>query len=320
MTAASRVADRRIANLARLIVHGPHRRPGIAELAAAADGLAALARSIATVPTPEVAVITGFFMEHGDPPACETDGPVGAAHLCAGLTAAGFGARVATDAPNAGAVRAALTAAGLPDDFPMDVVVVPSFAGGDDLAAVIGRWRANPPSHVVAIERCGPAEDGAHRRADGTDISAYTAPLDRLFTAGDWVTAAIGDGGNELGMGTLPRDLLHAHVPLGQQIACTVPCDHLVVAGVSNWGAQALLCAVAAHLPGHAAALTANLTAAAGHRILHATVHHGPAVAAVDWPPTEPPRQALSVDGLDWPHHAEMLAALVACLSDEPQP
>ncbi len=312
--------DHRIARLQRLIVDGPHHRPGIPELAAAAAGLAPLAHSIATAPAPEVAVITGFFMEHGEPPACETDGPVGTAHLCAGLTAAGIGARVATDAPNAGAVRAALNAAGLPADFAMDVVAVPAFSGGEDLASVIGRWHATPPSHVIAIERCGPSHDGIHRRADGTDISAFTAPLDQLFTAGGWVTAAIGDGGNELGMGALPRDLIHAHVPGGSQIACTIPCDHLVVAGVSNWGAQALLCAVAAHLPDRAAALTASLTAAAGRQILHATVHDGPAVASVDWPPTGPPRQALSVDGLDWPHHAEMLAALVACLTGDPAP
>ncbi len=39
----------------------------------------------------------------------------------------------------------------------------------------------------------------------GTDISAYAAPLDRLFSAGPWRTIAIGDGGNEIGMGGVPR-------------------------------------------------------------------------------------------------------------------
>jgi len=65
----------------------------------------------------------------------------------------------------------------------------------------------------------------------GLDISSYTAPLDELFTAGPWETIAIGDGGNEIGMGSLPRELIAQHVDHGETIACVTPARHLIVAG-----------------------------------------------------------------------------------------
>jgi hypothetical protein len=42
------------------------------------------------------------------------------------------------------------------------------------------------------------------------------------------------------------RALVEAHVPLGREIACVTPADNLIVAGVSNWGAWALVAAVEA--------------------------------------------------------------------------
>jgi hypothetical protein len=53
-------------------------------------------------------------------------------------------------------------------------------------------------------------------------------------------TIGIGDGGNEIGMGKIPRDVIEANVPLGRKIACRTPTDWLIVAGTSNWGAYAL--------------------------------------------------------------------------------
>ena len=58
-------------------------------------------------------------------------------------------------------------------------------------------------THAMSIERCGRSADGAPRNMRGEDISAYTTPLDDLFSAGPWDTIAIGDGGNEIGMGRL---------------------------------------------------------------------------------------------------------------------
>ena len=79
----------------------------------------------------------------------------------------------------------------------------------------------------------------------GLDIGAHTAALDDLFTAGPWQTIAVGDGGNEIGMGALPRALIAQYVAHGETIACVTPAQHLIVAGVSHWGAYALIGALA---------------------------------------------------------------------------
>jgi D-glutamate cyclase len=50
-------------------------------------------------------------------------------------------------------------------------------------------------------------------------------------------------------MGRLPADLIARTVPNGAAIACVVPCDHLIVAGVSNWGAYGLMAALAVVRP-----------------------------------------------------------------------
>src|SRR5262249_33810466 len=59
------------------------------------------------------------------------------------------------------------------------------------------------------------------------------------------VTIGVGDGGNEIGMGKLPWPLIADRIPGGATIACRVATDHLIVAGVSNWGAYALAAGVA---------------------------------------------------------------------------
>ena len=57
-------------------------------------------------------------------------------------------------------------------------------------------------------------------------------------------TIGIGDGGNEIGMGKIPHETIVANIPNGDLIHCRVPTDHLIVAGVSNWGAYALAAGV----------------------------------------------------------------------------
>ena len=75
--------------------------------------LARAAASIAQHPSPSIAIITGFYLEHGDPPNCETDGPPGAAMIAAGLSSVGIPCRIATDVSNAQVVTATLAATNL---------------------------------------------------------------------------------------------------------------------------------------------------------------------------------------------------------------
>jgi hypothetical protein len=207
-------------------------------IAASAGGLPAAAESLAGAR--RVGLITGFFVPRGDVAAPETDGPVGAALLASALAACGVPARIAVDTPCAEAVRAAVEKAG--GDVTVDEV------GVDDRAAIdrlIGTWREAGISHVVAIERCGRSGDGRPRNMRGVDVAPWTAPLDDLFLGGPWTKLAVGDGGNEIGMGRLPAGLIARTVPNGAAIACVTSCDHLVVAGVSNWGAYGLMAALA---------------------------------------------------------------------------
>ena len=77
------------------------------------------------------------------------------------------------------------------------------------------------------------------RGRDITDTDAAGAPTcsHRRRSATAAVTIGIGDGGNEIGMGKIPHETIVKNIPNGDLIHCRVPTDHLIVAGVSNWGA-----------------------------------------------------------------------------------
>jgi hypothetical protein len=196
------------------------------ELAAAAEMLAQAT---------SVGLITGFYVPRGDTPAAETDGPVGVALLAMALAACGVNVRIATDAHCVDVVRAASGG-----------IVVDQVA---DIGQTIDVWKRAGIDCAISIERCGKSIDGKPRNMRGADVSAFTLPLDDLFTAGTWKRLAVGDGGNEIGMGKLPRSLIGATVPNGEAIASVTSCDHLVVAGVSNWGAYGLMAALAVVKP-----------------------------------------------------------------------
>ncbi len=269
----------------------------ISALAAAArGGLQAAAQSLADRDTPFVGVITGFYVPKGTPPAAETDGPVGAALLLRGLRDAGIPCRLATDALCAPACAAALRAAGLAD-LPLD---------HGPVAASIAAWQAAGITHALAIERCGPGADGIPRNLRGEDVSEFTAPLDQLYLAGSWTRLAIGDGGNEIGMGSLPAAVIAGAVQNGARIACRTPADHLIVAGVSNWGAWGLLAALALLRPDWRPAMLGALDPALDAAVLEAIVSNGPAVDGVTRV------RDLTVDGLDASVHRAKLVAIRA--------
>ncbi len=261
---------------------------------AAKGGLWQAATSLAAAPQPSVGILTGFFVPFGTPPAAETDGPVGAALLAGALQRVGVACRLVTDEPCRATCAAALRDTGIPLD------VVPLGGAVDDTVAL---WRELGVSHAVAIERCGRSSDGAPRNMRGEDISAFTTPLDELFMAGPWQRIAIGDGGNEIGMGSLPAALIGAHVAHGETIACATPADHLIVAGVSNWGAYALIGALAVIRDDWRAALLSSLDTESDGSILRAMVNDGPAVDGVTR------LRALTVDSMPAEvHHAKLRA------------
>jgi D-glutamate cyclase len=254
--------------------------------------------ALAASAVPRIGLITGFFVPGGDPPAAETDGPAGAALTALGFVRARLACRLATDTICESACRVALDAAGALD-VPIDAV-----APGESANDVLDLWRQQGIDWVIAIERCGPASDGRSRNMRGTDISAYAAPLDRLFSAGPWHTIAIGDGGNEIGMGRVPRRLIAQHLPLGKTIGCVVAADFLIAAGVSHWGAYAVLAALAVLRPDWTAAMLSGLSPALDQLVVEALVRDGPAVDGISL------QREATIDALKMEVHHEVIQAI----------
>jgi hypothetical protein len=267
---------------------------------AARGGLWGAVSALLSARSARVGLITGFFVPQGAPPAAETDGPVGAALLAKALTSVGVPCRIATDEPCRGACAAALAGAEAPD-IAIDIVAI-----GAPLAPLIETWRQAHITHAISIERCGRSADGAPRNMRGQDIGSYTAPLDDLFVAGPWETIAVGDGGNEIGMGAISRSLITRHVAHGETIACVTAAQHLIVAGVSNWGAYALIGALGALREDWYQTMVACLEETLDQAVLEAVIEHGPAVDGVSRLPT------LTVDGLNIATHHRILRMIRA--------
>jgi hypothetical protein len=270
----------------------------------------AACRSIATEPNPALAIVTGFLIAHAEPPCGETDGPLGALFLARALAPAGVRFFLITDVHSNEALRAGLAACGLPDrDYLRTIppVTHPWYAW---LAADWNYFvtRGFRPSHLLAVERVGPNRaDGRCLNMRGVDITKLNSPAHHLFDeAARQVpplrTIGIGDGGNEIGMGKISWHVIRRNIPNGESIACRVPTDQLIVAGVSNWGAYALAAGVR-YLRGvpHDPAL---FDPARERELLELMVERGP---LVDGPSGK--RQA-TVDGLSFEEYAKPLVRL----------
>ena len=108
----------------------------------------------------------------------------------------------------------------------------------DILEAAATLYQRHPPALVISIERPGAGADGRCYNMAGEDISDRCSLVEPYLTQANCPTIAIGDGGNELGMGNVLDSLSKLNI---QPAVST--CDELVVADVSNWAAYAL-CAV----------------------------------------------------------------------------
>jgi len=92
------------------------------------------------------------------------------------------------------------------------------------------------PQAIVSIERPGQATDGGYYNMRGESISPRTACFDTFVNLGECPTIAIGDGGNEIGMGNVSDALKDLNI-----VPAATTCDELIVADVSNWGAYGII-------------------------------------------------------------------------------
>lgn len=273
----------------------------ISQLVQATRGqLAGAARSIAERSHPKIAIVTGFFVPGADLPAAETDGPIGAAILAAVLEQSGIDVELVSDGRCQSALRVAR-------DVMACKAPVISVQDQNDVEDLKSRYQddAFGLSHVISIERAGPAATGRVRNFKGRDLTAITAPLHLLFELEPdqrrYTTVGIGDGGNEIGMGSLDPKIVAGNIENGAEIACVTPCDYLIVSGVSNWGAYALAAGVAQLNPVMRHGVLDIMTAENCNRLLRAIVDDGPAVDAIVG------ARQYTIDGLPPDVHDEIL-------------
>jgi hypothetical protein len=292
----------------------------------------AACRSLAETPQPMIYVVTGFFIPHAEPPCGETDGPLGALFLARALVPLGMHVALVTDSFCQHALEVGLDACGLQKSVPVLPLPPPTHSGD----VLLDRADRPPATHIIALERVGPSHTPESLRSQpgttdemvarfvrevpaehhdrchtmkGRDITAHMSPAHRLLEDAARrtprvTTIGIGDGGNEIGMGKIQWEIIRRNIPGGGPIACRAPTDHLIVCGVSNWGAYGLAAGVRC-LRGQPPA--PDLFDPEREReLLRVMVEQGPLVDGVTGKPT------VSVDGLSFERYAEPLRQFAA--------
>lgn len=113
------------------------------------------------------------------------------------------------------------------------------------------------PAAVISVEACGGNAKGVYHNAVGKDVTALEAKSDVLWNelrARGVPNVAIGDLGNEIGMGTIGEHIKR-YVPFTAPGECQDGCcggilaasstDNIITATCSDWGCYALMAALA---------------------------------------------------------------------------
>eukprot|EP00529_Nitzschia_sp_RCC80_P031096 CAMPEP_0113492914 /NCGR_PEP_ID=MMETSP0014_2-20120614/28322_1 /TAXON_ID=2857 /ORGANISM="Nitzschia sp." /LENGTH=369 /DNA_ID=CAMNT_0000386761 /DNA_START=71 /DNA_END=1180 /DNA_ORIENTATION=+ /assembly_acc=CAM_ASM_000159 len=211
-----------------------------------------------------VVVMSGFPCCVTQTPPTETDGPPGTFALARCAAVMGHDVTVVTDQCNHDVFMAGLTNLAMPSGLSS------SSSNGVKIGSI--RLKSFPPDTqwtsddekqlgelrntcdlLLACERAGPGQDDKCYTMRGINMNEKNliAPLHKLVADGSgnrsYPFCAIGDGGNELGMGkVIQRILDNPQIQNGSKIGCVIPADHLVAASVSNWGGYALAVGAAA--------------------------------------------------------------------------
>ena len=175
----------------------------------------------------KIAIVSGFYVPEVQSP--ETDGPPGSTVLARALGWLGYGVQIWTDTLNFDCFRKCSLVLGLGESVVKDVSSCAPPGEAPDL--------------LIYIERVGRAADGKYYNMRGKDISAWTAPLDCFALSRMAPVIAVGDGGNEVGMGSLKEQLSGIMKEYSPHL-CVVESDVCIPVDVSNWGAYALTAAL----------------------------------------------------------------------------
>jgi hypothetical protein len=236
--------------------------------------------------------ITGFRIPPAGMP--ETDGLIGSAVLAFALVKARGAIPVFVCEPEViAALAAAVRATGLAvvdsleqaRELPLTAAILSFAKDEQDSKARATQLATEIDAGVcVAIERAGRNARGEYHFAGGKNVTEAIASIDDLYIEASRrgvPTLAVGDFGNELGMGAIV-DVVKTETPAGGHCgcgcgggtACEIPADLTVACAVSDWGAYALSAAVSYLASDPSAFVTADVY----RRVLEATI----AVGAVD--------------------------------------
>ena len=159
----------------------------------------------------------------------ETDGPVGAIALYEALEKLGAEPWLACGPPLSQRIA---------EDYRVIELAARNVA--DAAAEAKANLEKFKPAAVISIERPGLSADGCYYNMRGEDITPRSAFFDAYMDLADCPTLAIGDGGNEIGMGNIADTISKLDIN-----ASVTLCDELLVADVSNWGAYGLIALLA---------------------------------------------------------------------------
>ena len=212
-----------------------------------------------------VFIMTGFVLrpfKHA-----ETDGIIGSMLLCRSLVKA-FGVKPVIVCPqeNLPAVENLASVIGLHlfKDFssllqiPVSMGVVVFTKDEKEAPEQAARLleKCNPKA-LISIECPGANEEGVYHNATGLDVTELEAKQDALFEMAQQrgiLNIAIGDLGNEMGMGTI-APTLEKYIPYAGKGKCRCGCggglavktkaDNIITATVSDWGCYSMIAALA---------------------------------------------------------------------------
>lgn len=212
-----------------------------------------------------VFILTGFvLLPHKEP---EMDGMVSSMLLARSLVMA-FGAKPVIICPEdcLEAVKKCAGVVGLHvyedlqtvRELPLSMGVL-AFTKNPARAQIEAEWllKEAVPSAVISVEAPGANERGVYHNAVGKDVSELEAKTDVLWEmlrSRGILNIAIGDLGNEIGMGAIAGHI-KKYVPFTAPEECICGCgggilaasgaDHVITATCSDWGCYGLMAALA---------------------------------------------------------------------------
>lgn len=184
-----------------------------------------------------IVIVTGFVIK--DRLVGETDGPLGTISIANALSKLGKNIIIVTDIYSEEIIKAALKVI----DFKCIIEVIKK---GNEVSFCKNILKKYKPDCLLSVERPGQAEDGNIYSMRGECLSHIIPSVDNMFKDAKMQgisTIGIGDGGNEIGMGKIKQYVVN-NVEKGNIIASLFATDYLILAGVSNWGAHALVAAI----------------------------------------------------------------------------